>query len=165
MTTENAIELCLWTLFVSAICALNACSNEPGLKTALGDYNYTIAGSARIYDVKQDFAFQARLTPENGTMTIVRGEEKEMAKINFWSNNGDAYTLNAIISHDTVFIDQSYRDIYVDEAKSLFSIAVNGEGRLLSNGDINILLYYNGRAHNAEYVLTGSQIQLLAKKQ
>ena len=91
--------------------------------------------------------------------------EKEMAKINFWSNNGDAYTLNAIISHDTVFIDQSYRDIYVDEAKSLFSIAVNGEGRLLSNGDINILLYYNGRAHNAEYVLTGSQIQLLAKKQ
>lgn len=152
-------------VMATIVLIMNACTEAPGLKSALGDYRYTISGSVRVYVLATDSSYQARLTPENGTMTITRGEEKDEAKISIWSNNGDTYDLTAVINHDTIYIEQSYRDIYVDEVKELFSIGINGTGMILSNGDISLSLYYNGRAHNAEYVLTGSGIKMLARKE
>ena len=85
--------------------ALSACSNEPGLKTAVGDYDYRIAGTARIYFADSNEESFVTLTPESGTMTVTRSKESDKCNVTLYADDGNTYEMVLFFTHDTVWID------------------------------------------------------------
>ena len=171
MTTNDLLKLCFWVLLVFAIGAMSACSNEPGLKTAVGDYTYRIAGTAHIYFQESGDDTAVPLTPESGTMTIVRGKEADRTTATLYADDGNTYELPLYFTHDTVWIDEPvFRDIMVKVGgqDELFHIRITGEGQILNNGDLNLHLGYSGRSRNTSHswTLTANpvNVHLNAKK-
>lgn len=171
MTTKNLLKLCFWTVLVFMLGALGSCSNEPGMKTAIGDYTYRIAGSAHIYFADRDRDTTVMLFPESGTMTIARGKEKDRCNATLYADDGNTYEMVFYFTHDTVWIDEPvFRDILVkvNGADELFNIRMTGEGQVLNNGDLNMRLGYSGRSRNTDHpwTLTANpvSVHLNAKK-
>jgi len=171
MTTENLLKLCFWTLLVFLIGSLSSCSHEPGMKSALGEYTYRMSGTARIYDGRTDEACHVTLTPETGTMSVIRGNESDRGIIQVFADNGDTYELPVVFMHDTIYAEPMYRDISVKQVfdnknDELFHICVAGEGFVLQNGALSVHLGYSGRSRNTEHewTLTASDIHMNAKK-
>jgi len=151
-----------------AMFALTACNNEPGVKTALGEYTYRLSGSARIYDAETDNAVQVTLTPESGTMTILKGDEANKGIAQVFADDGNTYEMPLIFSHDTVWVDPLYRDIVVniDGKDELFYIVIAGEGQVLDKA-LSIHLSYNGRCRDTSKSLnlTAGDVHMNCKKQ
>lgn len=171
MTTQNLLKLCFWTLLVFLIGSLSSCSNEPGMKSALGEYTYRIAGSAHIYFAERDRDTTVMLTPEEGTMTVIRSKEPDKCNATLYADGGNTYEMVLYFTHDTVWIDEPvYRDILVkvNGADELFHIRMSGEGQVLNNGDLNLHLGYNGLSWNTDHpwTLTANpvSVHLNAKK-
>lgn len=171
MKTNKFFSATAAALILVATLALSACNNEPGMKSALGDYSYRLSGAVRVYDGATDNACHVTLEPENGEMTIIRGNEPDQGVIQVFADNGDTYEMPVVFMHDTVHIEPMYRDIAVkgvfDSANpELFHVCIAGEGYLLNNGAITIHLGYTGRSRNTdhEYTLTAGDIHMNAKK-
>ena len=144
---------------------LASCSNEPGIKTVSGLYDYKLAGSARVYYQATGNTKQVQMNTETGTMTVVRTDEADRVKITMSADNGDLYAMEGVLTHDTIFFEPVSRDIYVDEVQEMFRCQMNGEGQLLNDGSISARIYVTGRAHEEENInLTATNIQLYAKK-
>lgn len=144
---------------------LTGCSDEPGIKTVSGMYNYKLAGSARVYYQSTGETKQVRMNTETGTMTVVRIAEANKVKITMSADNGDLYATEGVLAHDTIFFEPVSRDIYVDEVQEMFRSQMNGEGQLLNDGSISARIYITGRAHEEENInLTATDIRLYATK-
>lgn len=171
MSTKNVIKLCFWILVVFVLGAIGSCRNEPGMKTAVGEYTYRIAGTAQIYFAERDRDTTVMLTPEAGTMTVVRSKEPDKCNATLYAEDGNTYEMVLYFTHDTVWIDEPvFRDIAVkvNGADELFNIRMSGEGQVLNNGDMNLRLGYSGRSRNTDHpwTLTANpvSVHLNAKK-
>lgn len=152
--------------------ATSACSNEPGMKTALGEYNYRLSGTARIYDQDTDDATTVSLEPETGTLKVVKGNEPNTGIMTVFADNGSTYELPLLFVHDTVWVEGAqdvYRDIEVpvDGGKEIFHVRIGGQGMVLNSGDLTIHLGYSGRSRNTDHAwtLTAGDVHMNAKKQ
>jgi hypothetical protein len=171
MTTKNVLKLCFWTLLVFLLGTLGSCRNEPGMKTAICEYTYRIAGTAQIYFADRDRDTAVMLTPESGTMTVVRSKEPDKCNVTLYADDGNTYEMVLFFTHDTAWIDEPvYRDIAVkvNDQDELFNIRMSGEGQVLNNGDLNLRLGYSGRSRNTDHpwTLTANpvSVHLNAKK-
>ncbi len=148
--------------------ALTACNNEPGVKTALGEYTYRLSGSTRIYDADTDHAVQVTLTPESGTMTVLKGDEANKGIAQVFADDGNTYEMPLIFAHDTIWVEPLYRDIVVkiDGKDELFHVVIAGEGSVLDKA-LSIHLGYNGRCRDTSksLILTAGDVHMNAKKQ
>ncbi|MBR4264220.1 MAG: hypothetical protein IKQ48_06560 [Paludibacteraceae bacterium] len=154
MKTNTLLAKAAMMLTMAVGLALSACSNEPGLKTAVGDYDYRIAGTARIYFADSNEERFVTLTPESGTMTVTRSKESDKCNATLYADNGNTYEMVLFFTHDTVWIDNPiFRDIIVkiDDKDELFNIRISGEGQVLNNGDLNMRLGYSGRSRNTDH--------------
>ena len=161
---KNVKNLAVLVLGV-VLMGLTSCSNEPGIKTVSGLYDYKLAGSARVYFQATGDAQQVKMNTETGTMTVVRTDEADQVKITMSADNGDLYSITGVLTHDTIFFEPVSRDIYVDELEEMFRCQMNGEGQLLSDGSISARVYITGRAHEEENIhLSTTDMQLYATK-
>lgn len=154
MTTKDLLKLCFWTILVFLIGALGSCSKEPGLNTATGEYSYRISGTARIYFADRGADTTVVLTPEQGTMTVVRSKEADKAVATLFADDGTTYELPLYFTHDTIWIDEPvFRDITVSmsDRNELFHIRITGEGQVMSSGDLALHLGYSGRSRNTSH--------------
>ena len=154
MKTNTLLAKAAMMLTMAVGLALSACSNEPGLKTAVGDYDYRIAGTARIYFADSNEESFVTLTPESGTMTVTRSKESDKCNVTLYADDGNTYEMVLFFTHDTVWIDNPiFRDIIVkiDDKDELFNIRISGEGQVLNNGDLNMQLGYSGRSRNSDH--------------
>ena len=154
MKTNTLLAKAAMMLTMAVGLALSACSNEPGLKTAVGDYDYRIAGTARIYFADSNEERFVTITPESGTMTVTRSKESDKCNATLYADNGITYEMVLFFTHDTVWIDNPiFRDIIVkiDDKDELFNIRISGEGQVLNNGDLNMRLGYSGRSRNTDH--------------
>ena len=156
----------------AAVLALTGCTNEPGMKTAIGDYTYRTSGTARIYFQENDSATHVTLESETGTLRIARGTNPNSAIMTVYADNGETYELPLLFAHDTIWVEGEkdvYRDIEVkmDGGKELFHIRIGGEGQVLDNGDLTIGLGYSGRSRNTDHpwALTAGDVHMNCKKQ
>lgn len=154
-----------------AMIALTACNNEPGIKTALGEYSYRLSGTARIYFQENDSATHVTLEPETGTLKVIRGDVPNTGIMTVYADNGNTYELPLLFAHDTIWVEGEkdvYRDIevMVGSQKEIFHIHIGGEGLVLNNGDLTIGLGYTGRSRNTDHpwTLTSSDVRMNAKK-
>ena len=157
MTMKNELKLCFWVIVVFILGALGSCSNEPGLKTAIGDYSYRLSGSTLIYFGDRDRDTTVMLIPESGSMTVVRGKEPNKCNATLYADDGNTYEMVLYFTHDTVWIDEPiYRDLVVkvNDQDELFNIRMSGEGQILNNGDLNLRLGYSGRSRNTSHPWT-----------
>ena len=157
MTTKNVLKLCFGTLVVSILGVFSSCSNEPGIKTAVGEYTYNIAGTAQIYFADRDQDTTVMLAPEAGTMTVVRSKESNKCNATLYAEDGNTYEMVFYFTHDTLWIDEPvFRDITVkvNDQDEIFNIRMSGEGQILNNGDLNLRLGYNGRSRNTDHLWT-----------
>ena len=157
MTMKNVLKLCFWVILVFVLGALGSCSNEPSMKTAIGDYSYRLSGSAHIYFGDRDRDTMVMLSPESGTMTVVRTKEPDKCNATIYADDGDTYEMILYFTHDTVWIDEPiFRDIVVkvNDQDELFHIRMSGEGQILNNGDLNLRLGYSGRSRNTSHPWT-----------
>lgn len=148
--------------------ALTACTNEPGIKTATGEYSYRLSGSARIYDSETDDAVHVTLTPETGTVTVIKSKEeanKGIAQV--FADDGSTYEMPLVFSHDTVHVDPLYRDIVVkiNGKDELFHVVISGEGVVLDKA-LSIHLGYSGRCRDTSKALnlTAGDVHMNCKK-
>ena len=152
--------------------ATTACNSEPSIKSALGEYNYRLSGTARIYDQDTDEAVQVTLEAETGTLKVVRGNEPNTGIMTVYADQGSTYELPLLFAHDTVWVEgpqDTYRDIEVtvNGQKELFHIRIGGQGFVLNNGDLTIHLGYTGRCRDTSksLILTAGDVHMNAKKQ
>ena len=154
-----------------AMVALAGCNNEPGIKTALGEYSYRLSGTARIYFQENDSATHVTLEPETGTLKVIRGNESNTGIMTVYADNGNTYELPLLFAHDTIWVEgpkDVYRDIEVTVGgqKELFYIRIGGQGLVLNDGNLTIGLGYSGRSRNTDHpwTLTSMDVRMNAKK-
>ena len=164
----------IYLLMGACIILLSACKDTAEVRQAEGGYTYKTSGVVRVQH--GDTIDNVHLAPETGTMVLASDKNGERATLNFNYSGGDGYDMHVSIRRDSLFLDPTERTIDVEVAqdtlafgtvlhqREAFAIRVNGDGKLLSNGDVCLTLTYTGHSINGNYTLTGTNIHVHCKR-
>lgn len=153
---------------------LCACQDTADVRQAEGGYTYKTSGVVTIRQGSE--SGEVHLTPETGTMVLTSGKNGSEAVLSFNHSGGDNYDMHVRIEKDSIFADAMERTIDVEVStdtlplgtvthrREAFGIRVNGDGKIMSNGDVCLSLNYTGRALNENYTLSGTDIHVHCKR-
>ena len=164
----------IYLMMGACIILLSACKDTAEVRQAEGGYTYKTSGVVRVQH--GDTIDNVHLAPETGTMVLASDKDGERATLNFNHSGGDGYDMHVSIRRDSLFLDPMQRTIDVEVAqdtlafgtvlhqREAFQIKVNGDGKLLSNGDVCFTLTYTGHSINGNYTLSGTDIHVHCKR-
>ena len=153
---------------------LSACKDTADVRQAEGGYTYKTSGVVTINQAGE--TSEVHLTPETGTMVLTSNRNGSEATLSFNHSGGDTYDMQVRLENDSIFLDPLSRTIDVEVStdtlafgtvthqREAFEVMVNGEGKLMSNGDVCLQLRYAGHALNENYTLTGKDIHVHCKR-
>ncbi|MBR0296836.1 MAG: hypothetical protein IJQ95_05550 [Paludibacteraceae bacterium] len=161
-------------LIIASVLALGltSCSQNEEVNSLVGNYTYKVSGVVTI-EHSDTLVGDVHLTPETGTMTLTgTGKEKEVV-MSFNQTSGDVYDVTAVVTGDSLYVRPTHRNIEVEVARDtlvlgtvikrqeIFDVEVQGSGYMLSNGDVCLMLTYDGEERNdPKYKLSGKNIHL-----
>ena len=157
-----------------SIILLSACKDTAEVRQAEGGYTYKTSGVVRVQH--GDTIDNVHLSPETGAMVLTSDKNGEYATLNFNHSGGDGYDMRVAIRKDSLYVDPMERTIDVEVAqdtlafgtvlhqREAFKVRVNGDGKLMSNGDVCLTLTYTGSSLNDNYTLSGTDIHVHCKR-
>ena len=164
----------IYFLLGACVVMLSACEDSCEVRQAEGGYTYKTSGVVRVQ--RGDTVSDIHLAPETGTMVLTSSKDGDKALLNFNYSGGDNYDMQVAIQNGEIAVNATKRVIDVAVAQDTllsgiivnrpetFSIHVNGEGKVLSNGDVCLTLTYSGHSLNDNYTLSGTDIHVHCKR-